>query len=438
MGKGEDNPMSRVEGDALKNGFILDGATNRSLGRAPLVSVETASGDEIVAATHYGFGYRKTNEDRIAIVDRWFGDEMRTYLSVVDGMGGHQRGDISATIVAQELIKIAVTEAEELENELCSALVDEVSDAIDNLPTEQLAQEVRRSVSIDSLDGRATGEGFVRSAIEAVQVESMTLAEATAENLQKIAEVLKTLSGLREPDPFEIAIRKARDRIRELGYKEQAPDACVIAATISTAVGGAKKIDIKQIGDCKMFVASSNGSIRFESISESLIGTPRLENGDVTLSELMTYSLHRNLVTNSVNSRRFSTKRYRRADVPMSLNPGDLVCVYSDGVDDLFSPREIVRLWSGLSLENLVRKILELSEERMSYVAALLQTERDRLPPQKKMKAYPIVHRIMNEQRIMRGAFIEPGDDGTQRRWVKPPKCDNTAFCALLVGGASS
>ncbi|MCP4896728.1 MAG: hypothetical protein GY906_07090 [bacterium] len=433
MSTSENNRTVRIEGDTLKNGFILDGATNLSLSRAPLTTATTSTGDEIVAVTHYGFGYRKTNEDRIAVVDRWFGNESRTYLSVVDGMGGHQRGDISASIVAQELIRIAVAEAQELEDQLCSALVEEVSDAIDRLPSERLAEEVRRSVSIDSPDRSVSGEGFVRSAIEAVQLESVRMAEATSENLQKIAEVLRTLSGLRDPDPFEIAIRKSRERIKELGYKSQAPDACVVAATISAAVDGSKEIDLRQIGDCKLFVAGADGTIRFESFGESLIGTPNLDGNGVTLAELMTYSLHRNLVTNSVNSRRFSTKRYRRADLPLKLNSGDLVCIYSDGFDDLFSVREIVRLRQGKKLEEFVRTLLELSEERMSYVAALLQTEKDRLPPVKKMKAYPIVHRLMNEQRIAEGAYLEPGSDGSQRRWAKPPKCDNTAICALLV-----
>jgi hypothetical protein len=116
------------------------------------------------------------------------------------------------------------------------------------------------------------------------------------------------------------------------------------------------------------------------------------------------------------------------------LESGDLVCAYSDGVDDLFSVQELIHLYRERDLQQFVRTLLELSEERMSYVAALLQTEKDRLPPAKKMKAYPIVHRLMNEQRIAQGAYIEPGNDENPRRWAKPPKCDNTAICALVVG----
>jgi serine/threonine protein phosphatase PrpC len=427
-----------VDADTLKEGLIIDGKTDEALSCAEILTMTTNHGDEIVATTHHGHGYRTCNEDRIALVDRWFGEESRTYISVIDGMGGHQRGDISASIIAQELIKIAVAEAEELEDELCSALVQDVSDAIDRLPTERLANDVRRSVSLDAEGRKGSFEGVVRSTIEAVQLESVRMAEATSENLQKIAEVLRTLSGLRQPVPFEVAIQRARERIGELGFKNQAPDACVISAAITAGPDGGRMLDLRQIGDCKLFVARADGTVCFETIGESLIPEPDLEREDLQLAELMTYSLHRNLVTNSVTSRRVSPKRYRRSEVPVHLWGGDLICVYSDGVDDLFSPREILDLVNGKGLVSMVREMLEISEHRMKFVANFLAREREKLTPARKMKAYPAVHQFLNEGRILNGAYVEFDAEGNERRWTKPPKCDNTAFCAIRIAGAAN
>ena len=71
----------------------------------------------------------------------------------------------------------------------------------------------------------------------------------------------------------------------------------------------------------------------------------------------------------------------------------------------------------------------------MDLVAAQLHVERAQLPQQLKMRAYPIVHERLNLVRVEQGAYIERYRDGVVGRWAKPPKCDNTAFCMLVVGG---
>jgi hypothetical protein len=152
------------------------------------------------------------------------------------------------------------------------------------------------------------------------------------------------------------------------------------------------------------------------------------------MTELMSYSLHRNIVTNSVYSQQRGLKQYRRDDLPLALHGGDVVLVYSDGVDDLFAPRELIQMVSSASENDFVRRLMVCSEQRMRFVEHLVSTEQQRLPPSELNQAYPAVHRLINRSRLEHGHYAERYADGTIARWTKPPKCDNTSFCMLLVG----
>jgi hypothetical protein len=147
----------------------------------------------------------------------------------------------------------------------------------------------------------------------------------------------------------------------------------------------------------------------------------------------MAYSLHRNVVASSLMSSD-SLKRYRRADLPLRLEPGDQLLIYSDGCDDLFSPEELLELGLGCTPAEQLRGVLVCAERRMRFVASLLRTAREGRSPAERLRAYPAVHRVMNEARLRNGCYLEHYADGTVGRWTKPPKCDNLALCLVRIG----
>ena len=180
-------------------------------------------------------------------------------------------------------------------------------------------------------------------------------------------------------------------------------------------------------------VASADGQIRFESVGESVISEPKLENPSVNLTDLMAYSLHRNLVRNSINAAELALKRYRKEDVPVVLEPGDLVFLYSDGIDDIFMPSELLAMVKGRKLGEAFEGLLLNSERRMKYVSGQLLAQRKKLADGHQRKAYPLVHERLNRERIREGCYLESYYDGEEGRWLKPPKCDNLSICALYV-----
>ena len=50
------------------------------------------------------------------------------------------------------------------------------------------------------------------------------------------------------------------------------------------------------------------------------------------------------------------------------------------------------------------------------------------------MKAYPQIHERLNRIRVEEGCYVEAYRDGVTGRWTKPPKCDNTSICMMVVG----
>jgi hypothetical protein len=202
--------------------------------------------------------------------------------------------------------------------------------------------------------------------------------------------------------------------------------------------GSARYLDIAQAGDCKLFVADSEERVRFQSINESYIAEPDLRGGQLSLSDLMMYSLNRNIVSNSIYSQVYRPRRYRSCDIPMELQPGDTVYLYSDGCDDLFTPEEIIRLRRNRKPHELVRCLLVLAEKRMRYVSSLLVSERERRPKADSSTIYPAVHHRMNSARLRNGRYHENYGDGTGGRWLKPPKCDNFAFCLIDIDAAAA
>ena len=190
------------------------------------------------------------------------------------------------------------------------------------------------------------------------------------------------------------------------------------------------------MGDCKLCVASSDGHIRFQSIGESAIAEPDLARPDHSLVQQMSYSLHPNIVTNSLHSEAISFKSYRREEIPLELEPGDTVFIYSDGVDDLFTPLELLSMRrNGEGGEGFVRRLLALSARRMRHIRSMLEEAQLELPPDEQMRAYPVVHQRVNEERLQRGFYEERYPDGLVGRWMKPPQCDNTAVLVMTVGG---
>ena len=417
-------------------GLILGAKSQGRLATAPVVRLATSLGDRIVAVSHHGVGYKPGNEDRIAVVEGRLGGVRVTGLFVVDGMGGHERGDVAAQMLSEELNRVVAGTGADTDREIAGVIRDRVAELVAELPTPRLVAAVRAHLDRTEPAGAATPSPteLVQTALRAVERESLEVEQATPESLQRIAQVIRALGHLRPPHPVEIAVRRTRRRIAALGAVSSPPDACLIGAVISEQPDGRRLLDVHQIGDCKLVVASADGTVKFQSIAESMLPCPDLRRQDLTLTELMAYSLHRNLVSNSVNSENLRFKSYRQVDVPVELAPGDLVCAYSDGVDDLFTPEEILAWRSSDDDGELLRRLLEASERRMDLVAAQLQVERAGLPSDLKMRAYPIVHERLNLVRLERGAYVERYRDGAVGRWSKPPKCDNTAFCMLEVG----
>ncbi len=418
----------------LEEGLVIGADSEGDLGETPVLELSTRSGDLVVLASHHGHGYKGTNEDRVAFVepDGEFGPT--TALFVVDGMGGRERGDLAAQILSEELILAARLPNSEIEKETRDLVEDGVETVLWQLPSRDFIRTVLAKWHATS-SGTTTDPGrLIHSAREVVSTESLHSKETTPEKLRRVAEVLQALAGMKPPDACDVAMRRTRRRIAIQHPGPSAPDACFVGALIHTHADGRRTLDVRQVGDCRLFVAAADGHIRFRTIGESVLPEPNLDADKISLTDLMAYSLHRNLVRNSVNSPKATLKRYRRHDVPLTLQSGDLVCLYSDGIDDLFSPEEVVEMAHCGDPKTFVHDLLGHSVRRMKYVDDLLRAERAQLPAGQKMQAYPSIHERLNRARIEHGRYIESYADGSSGRWAKPPKCDNASVCALFVG----
>lgn len=416
--------------------LVFTGATERDLAEAEIVELQTSAGDRAWLATHHGFGYRAHNEDRIAVVEAPSADGSVAAYFVIDGMGGHRDGDVSAHTLAEEMVE-AYRRPESVHRGRCrDLLLSMVVRAMDHLPGDRIVE-----VAAEELFGRVLGHvdelepwQVVDASIRAVQAATARVSAPSQGALRQIAEVIGALARVEVPDRADIAVHAARARLAALALDDRAPDACFIGGVVHTAHDGSKTLDVKQIGDCKLVLADREGRVRFQSVNESLMPEPNLLDPRLSLEQLMAYSLHRNVVASSLMSSE-SLKRYRRGDLPVRLAPGDQILVYSDGCDDLFSPEELLGLGLGRTPVEQLREVLAWAERRMRYVEALLSAAREGRSPSERLRAYPAVHQVMNEARLREGCYLERYHDGTVGRWTKPPKCDNLALCLVRIGG---
>ncbi len=419
-----------------KDGVVFGEGSSGPLADSPIVRWRTSADDLLMSTSHHGYGYKSVNEDRVALVEAEgeFGRDVA--LFVVDGMGGRESGDLAAQILSEELIRAASTPDTDAKTEIGLLVKDQIETVLWRLPGRVFVRQTLarwRSQWPDE-DGVDVPNQLIRLALEAVNAESLQSGETRPEHLRSIAEALRELAEMSVPDVTEVALRRTQRRIVVRNPGPGMPDACFIGALIRTEEDGRRTLDVRQVGDCKLFVCSQDGRIRFRTIGESVIVEPQLEDPTLPLADLMAYSLHRNLVRNSINSPNPTLKRYRKRDLPMPLNRGDRVFLYSDGVDDIFTPEELVEMECRQTPEAFVRDLLKHSERRMKFVSGKLRAERERLPRAQKMRAYPLTHERLNRGRIEEGCYVEAYHDGITGRWTKPPKCDNTSICVMWVG----
>ena len=420
-----------------ESGLILDGAAPVELGRAEITAFRLGSGDQLFAATHPGFGYKDRNEDRIALVERDVGGGLESWAFVVDGMGGQSSGDVCAQLLSEELLASAEVPDDELEGTQRDLLSVTVFELLERLPGRKLSNVVAARVRAGLGYGpdSPTQEQIRDLAVDAIQMEATGDRVFRKDDLRRIAEVLQSLYRIQPPDRPEVGVRRAIQRLASLANEASSADCCFVGGVIHRAEDGSRSLDVKQIGDCKLVVVDGSGAVRFETIGESLLPQPDLEDPELPLSELMMYSLNRNFVANSMRSKPLRMKRYRANDIPVDLHPGDRVFLYSDGCDDLFTPQELVTLGKGRSPASHLRLVLELAEKRMRFVDALLRAELESGSYAAGKSPYPPIHGRMNRNRIANGCYVEEYPDGTDGCFVKPPKCDNLSICFIRIGG---
>ncbi len=422
--------------DQLRSGVVFDGSGSCDLSQSPVTEITTSLADHIAVCTHAGFGYKSVNEDRIALVEQRDEEGLQNGCFVIDGMGGHRDGHIAAQILAEQFIQASGISGRALHVQCRELLLDKILEIIYRLPSKNLINRVVERANEEVFDAQLDPslEEIFSSIVDIVQIESIQVTDTRPENLELIAEVVNSLFAISLPERTEIAIHATKERIEKLEYAEKPPDACFMGAIIHTDPDGRRSVDIRQIGDCKLFVCDRDGRIKFQSINEAVIPEPRLTSRHLRLAELMTYSLHRNFVSNSMNRVPLNTKRYRKSDVPIVVEPGDNIQIYSDGCDDIFTPDELVAMSRDRAPADYLRMLLANAEKRMRYVNALLKDEQNKRSPSERMKAYPALHRLINERRIRNGCYFEEYPDGSSGRWVKPPKCDNFAMCSIKIG----
>ena len=440
--------MNALDGDSLmhlhtdgtdlltKEGFIFGEESSGPLATSPILRWRTSSDDLLASASHHGYGYKSVNEDRVALVEVEGEHGPDIALFVVDGMGGRECGDLAAQILSEELIQTSGPPDAKTEAEISLLVKDTIETILWQLPGKDFVRKVlmRWRSEWSGEDSAEIPEQLIRLAREAVNTESLQSGETAPDRLRSIAETLRKFAEMNAPGATEVALRRTQRRIVSQHPGPGMPDACFIGALIHTERDGRRTLDVRQVGDCRLFISSADGQIRFRTIGESVLAEPTLEDPTLPLADLMAYSLHRNLVRNSINSPNLTLKRYRKQDLPLVLEEGDRVFLYSDGVDDLFSPEELIEMERDATPEDFVRDLLLHSERRMKYVSGMLRAERERLPMELKMKAYPQIHERLNQARVKEGSYVEAYRDGVTSRWTKPPKCDNTSICLMVVG----
>lgn len=419
-----------------RGGFIFGEDSSGVLAVSPIVRWRTRSDDLLLSVSHHGYGYKSVNEDRVALVEVEGEHGPDIALFVVDGMGGRERGNLAAQILSEELIRSAQPPEAEIEAEISFLVKDQIETVLWRLSGRNFVRKVlaRWRSEWPGENGVDVPGQLIRSALEAVNAESLQNGGTDPDRLRGVAEALRELAEMSSPGTTEIALKRTQRRIVMQHPGPGVPDACFVGALIHTEEDGRRTLDVRQVGDCRLFISSENGRIRFRTIGESVIAEPKLEDPTLPLADLMAYSLHRNLVRNSINSPKLALKRYRKQDLPLVLEKGDRIFLYSDGIDDLFSPEELVEMAPHTTPEVFVRDLLLHSERRMKYVSELLRAERERLPAPLKMKAYPLIHERLNRTRVEKGCYVETYDDGATGCWTKPPKCDNTSICVMWVG----
>ena len=418
------------------DGCVFGEGSSGDLHTSPIHRWRTRTDDLLAAASHHGYGYKSVNEDRVALVEVEGENGPDTALFVVDGMGGRECGDLAAQVLSEELVRAARPPDAEVKTEISLLLKDRIETILWRLPGQDFVRKVLARWRSQWLEGDgfdASGQ-LIRLALEALNAESLLSGEGNPDQLRGIAEALRELAEMNSPYTTEVALRRAQRRIVMQHPGPGMPDACFVGALIHTEEDGRRTLDVRQVGDCRLFISSEDGRIRFRTIGESVIPEPRLEDPALPMTDLMAYSLHRNLVRNSINSPESALKRYRSQDLPLVLEKGDKIFLYSDGVDDLFSPEELVEMAHEQAPDAFIGDLLLHSERRMKFVNRLLRTERERLPQAQKMKAYPLIHERLNRARVEDGCYVETYDDGATGRWTKPPKCDNTSICVMWVG----
>lgn len=419
-----------------RDGCVFGADSSGDLLVSPIVRWRTRSNDLLVSVSHHGYGYKKVNEDRVALVEVQGEYGPDTALFVVDGMGGRECGDLAAQILSEELIRAAQPPDAEVETEISLLVKDRIETILWRLSGRDFVFKVLKRWRSEWLEGDGVDVSgqLICLAREALSAESLLSGESDPDRLRGVAEALRELAEMNLPDRTEVALRRAQRRIVMQHPAPGVPDACFVGALIHTEEDGRRTLDVRQVGDCRLFISSEDGRIRFRTIGESVIPEPKLEDPALPLTDLMAYSLHRNLVRNSINSPESALKRYRKQDLPLVLEKGDMVFLYSDGVDDLFSPEELVEMARHQAPEAFIGDLLLHSERRMKFVSRLLRAERERLPQDQKRKAYPLIHERLNRTRFEEGCYVETYDDGATGRWTKPPKCDNTSICVMFVG----
>jgi len=442
VGSGDVDSMARHDNDRLpQEGVILGAGISGPVSAAPVRKFQLQWSDTLVAATHPGYGYKAVNEDRIALIEVPGSFGPTTALFVIDGMGGREGGDVAAQILAEEMILATGSGTAEVLEESARFVSERIESAFLSLADRKLAMKtIKRwkAASMGQPFHQTKVEDLIHQAMEALNAESLQLETLRPGTLRQIAETISKLKQLKAPDPFEIAARRTRNRIAAARPGPAPPDACFVGGIIRVDSEGRRMLDVRQVGDCKLFVASSTGEIRFQTIGESVISEPALESPSLSLTDLMAYSLHRNLVRNSINAAELSLKRYRKQDIPVLLEEGDFVCLYSDGIDDIFTPGELLEMVRNSQLEAAIRDLLHFSENRMKYVSGQLLAQRKSLPDGQQRKAYPLVHERLNRKRLEDGYYIEHYPGAATGRWMKPPKCDNLAICVLRVGSSET
>lgn len=174
--------------------------------------------------------------------------------------------------------------------------------------------------------------------------------------------------------PFRL--RRTLQRVPQIMTEknlEEDSGACVVSAGFQLNTDGTRTMESYRIGDARIIVADTDGSIVFESRDQT-VAQEKVEARRITPDQAL-YDCDRSFVTNFIGTNTRSTiRRLRTPPIP----PGYRIILVSDGLTDNLTTEEILTFTNGQTGEESIQTLWQVTNSCMANTSIIRDAERQR------------------------------------------------------------